>query len=174
MQTRMLMRRRIARYLREPVSVRSATRVIVAAVVTSVPLGGVLIWLAEPERFPNVGVGMWWAIQTVTTVGYGDVTPTTLLGRLVGGAVMVQSIAFISVITAVVTSSFVERARRERQSVAQRAPEPAASPDLPLDERPPDGELPAALASRLDEIASRLDRIERSLGEPGGQTTSPR
>ena len=39
---------------------------------------------------------MWWALQTVTTVGYGDVAPTQLVGRLVGAVVMLEGIAFIA------------------------------------------------------------------------------
>ena len=45
-------------------------------------------------KFPDLGVGMWWALQTVTTVGYGDVTPHDTVGRLVGAVIMLESIAF--------------------------------------------------------------------------------
>jgi voltage-gated potassium channel Kch len=50
----------------------------------------------------------------VTTVGYGDVVPRTVLGRIVAAVVMLQGIAFIAVVTAAITSSFVARAARER------------------------------------------------------------
>jgi hypothetical protein len=42
---------------------------------------GVLISVIDREEYPDVGIGMWWALQTVTTVGYGDVTPTHVAGR---------------------------------------------------------------------------------------------
>lgn len=57
---------------------------------------------------------MWWSLQTVTTVGYGDVAPSQLSGRLVGAVVMLEGIAFIAIVTAVITSSFVARAGQER------------------------------------------------------------
>ena len=59
---------------------------------------------------------MWWALQTVTTVGYGDVTPTEFAGRLVGAAVMLEGTAFVAIVTAVITSSFVTRATREHDA----------------------------------------------------------
>ena len=94
---------------------------------------------------------MWWALQTVTTVGYGDVIPQTVIGRLVGAAVMLESIAFISIITAAITSTFVSRARRER--LARKGPDAA---------QPEDADL-AEVSRRLHDIASRLDRIEGAL-----------
>lgn len=57
-------------------------------------------------------------VQTVTTVGYGDVTPEDPWGRLVGAFIMLESIAFVAIVTAAITSSFVERARREHAQAA--------------------------------------------------------
>jgi hypothetical protein len=80
----------------------------------SVMVGGVLITLVDPEEFPDLGTGLWWALQTVTTVGYGDVTPENTAGRLVGALFLLEAISFVTIVTAVITSSFVERARQER------------------------------------------------------------
>ena len=113
--------RRFEAFLRKPLSVRKAMGVIVAATVVSVAIGGVVINLVDAEEFPNVGIGLWWALQTVTTVGYGDVTPQNGAGRLVGAVIMLESIAFIAIVTAAITSSFVERARREHPRVAAPA-----------------------------------------------------
>lgn len=77
---------------------------------------GVLISVIDKDEYPNIGVGMWWALQTVTTVGYGDVAPAHVSGRLVGAAVMLEGIAFIAIVTAVITSSFVARATREAEA----------------------------------------------------------
>ena len=51
--------------------------------------GAALMRLADPTNFPSFGLAVWWALQTVTTVGYGDVVPTTTAGRLLGGVEMV-------------------------------------------------------------------------------------
>jgi voltage-gated potassium channel len=68
--------------------------------------GGV-ISLVDSSDIPNVGTGMWWAIVTVTTVGYGDVYPHTVAGRIVGSLLMLVGIGFISLLTATIASSFV-------------------------------------------------------------------
>ncbi len=152
------MERRFTRYHARPLSIRSAMGVIVAATVVSVIIGGILIRIAEPQEFQSVWPGWWWALQTVTTVGYGDVVPRSPFGRVIGAFVMLESIAFVSIITAVITSSFVARAQRElgeRHHLvgAQGSDEPDGGGDL---------------AQRLDEIAGRLDRIEEALARQGG------
>jgi voltage-gated potassium channel len=105
--------RRLERFLRQPPSVRNAAGVIVVATLLVVVGAGIAVTLLDREEYPDVGVGMWWALQTVTTVGYGDVTPSHLTGRLLGAVVMLQGTAFIAIITAVITSTFIARASRE-------------------------------------------------------------
>jgi voltage-gated potassium channel Kch len=108
-----ILERKLERFLREPPSVRNAVGVIVLATTVVVVGGGVLISLIDNEEYPNVGVGMWWALQTVTTVGYGDVTPSHASGRLVGVLLMLWGPAFIAIVTAAITSSYVTRASRD-------------------------------------------------------------
>jgi voltage-gated potassium channel len=86
----------------------------IAAVTVAVTIAaGVVMWFVDREDFPNVWLGLWWAVQTVTTVGYGDVTPTTPAGRGIGTVVMLTGIAFVTVVTAAITAVFVESARRK-------------------------------------------------------------
>src|SRR5215469_26418 len=106
--------RRMSKFLREPPSIRTAASVIVTATAVVVVGGGILIRVLDHTEYRSVWVGMWWAIQTVTTVGYGDVTPAKWSGRIVAAFVMLEGIAFIAIITAAVTSTFVVRAERER------------------------------------------------------------
>jgi voltage-gated potassium channel len=106
--------RRLERFLREPPSIRNAAGVIVVATAVIVVGAGVAIFLLDRHEYPDVAVGMWWALQTVTTVGYGDVAPSHLTGRLLGAALMLWGTAFIAIVTAVITSTFVARATRER------------------------------------------------------------
>jgi voltage-gated potassium channel len=77
---------------------------ISAAVVLA---GGVLIRWTDPGRFPDLGTGWWWAITTVTTVGYGDHVPVSVGGRLVGAALMIVGIASFAFLTAVAASAIV-------------------------------------------------------------------
>jgi len=89
--------------------------VIVTATFVVVLLSGVLMTLIDNPEFPDFGVGLWWAVQTVTTVGYGDVAPQNGAGRLLGAIVMLEGTAFIAIVTAVITSSFVTRAQAEQR-----------------------------------------------------------
>jgi voltage-gated potassium channel len=57
----------------------------------------------------NFGDGLWWAFVTITTVGYGDVTPVTAIGRLIAVGVMIGGIALIGVVTATLASWIVQR-----------------------------------------------------------------
>ena len=126
---------------------------IVTATAAVVVGGGILMRVLDHKEYGNVWVGMWWAIQTVTTVGYGDVTPRAVSGRLVATFVMLEGIAFISIITAVITSTFVARAQFERRRVGA-----AATGTTTTD--------PAErLHARFDELATRLDRLEATLQE---------
>lgn len=77
---------------------------------------GFLMRLADQESFPNIWRGLWWAIQTVTTVGYGDVVPRTVAGRIIASLVMLAGIGFISVLTATVAAAFIESARRRLEA----------------------------------------------------------
>ncbi len=136
--------RRMSRFMREPPSVRMAASVIVTATAVVVVGGGVLIRFLDHSEYASVWAGMWWAIQTVTTVGYGDVTPKHLSGRLVAALVMLEGIAFIAIITAAITSSFIARAEREQA----------------ID----DGVEDAALEARIN---ARFDRLEAMLRDQG-------
>src|SRR6476646_2612502 len=140
----------MSKFLREPPSIRMAASVIVTATALVVVGGGVLIRVIVHSEYPNVWVGMWWSLQTLTTVGYGDVTPAHRAGRLVGALVMLEGIAFLAIITAAITSTFVARAGREysaRQAEGQKSDRQMVedrfdSIDATLDQ------LPAALLSR--------------------------
>lgn len=144
-----IVEREVDRSLKQPVSVRAAMGVIVTTTVITVVAGGIVIRLLDPKDYSNIFVGMWWALQTVTTVGYGDVTPKTPFGRIVGAVIMVEAIAFLTVITAAVTSSFVERVRLKYR--AEDLANEAASEQR--------------IEARLAVIADRLDRIEQTLDD---------
>ncbi len=88
---------------------------------------------------------MWWALQTVTTVGYGDVVPSNGIGKALGAFFMLEAIAFVAIVTAAITSSFVERARHERMQ--------AGATDA----------TSAQIMARLDELSARIEALRRSV-----------
>lgn len=100
--------------------------------------GGVVMWIVDRQDFPTLGSGMWFAMQSITTVGYGDRVPTSTEGRVIATLVIIAGLGFMSVITATITAIFVESARRKRR-------------------------VPAEVT--LDHIADRLDQIERLMHE---------
>jgi voltage-gated potassium channel len=142
-----LIERRMTRFLHEPVSVRGAVGVIVTATAVVVGGGGVAMRLLDHQEYPNVWVGMWWALQTVTTVGYGDVTPGHVSGRVVGAVVMLYGIAFLTITIAAITSTFVARAERERDAAE-------AQSDQAEQDR---------LDAHFDELSTRLEQVEQLL-----------
>jgi len=141
-----LIERRMSRVLREPPSVRTAASVIVTATAVVVVLGGVLMRILDHSEYSNIWVGMWWALQTVTTVGYGDVTPKNPSGRIIAAFVMFEGIAFLTIIIAAITSTFVARAQRERETEAGGTVE--------AEQR---------IEARLDHLDERLGRLEAIL-----------
>ena len=135
-----LIERRLSRFLREPVSVRSAASVIMLATAVIVVASGAAIRALDHQEYGSIWEGMWWAIQTVTTVGYGDVTPENVAGRFVASELYQTA--------KLVTSSFVARAQE------QRGAEDATEDDL-AEQR---------LDARLQAITAQLERVEQTLG----------
>ena len=130
---------------RKPLTTARAARIIASVTVSITIISGVLMHFTDKKQFPNIGDGLWWGIQTVTTVGYGDLVPTSTAGRLVAALVMVVGIGFLTVITATITSAFVESARARLQ-----------------------GTETDTLSQKLDQIGTRLEAIEADLKNMGG------
>jgi voltage-gated potassium channel len=141
-----LVERRLSKILRHPPSVRNALAVVVTATTVVVITAGIAMRLLDHRDFSSVWLGIWWSVQTVTTVGYGDVTPTDVAGRIVATLVMLEGIAFVAIITAAVTATFVSRAQRERR-----------------DTDAAEARSPGGADARFDDLTQRLDRIESLL-----------
>jgi len=132
--------RRLDRLIERAANPRKAAVVIAAVTTTITVIAGWLMTVVDHKGFPTLGSGMWWAVQTVTTVGYGDHVPVTRLGQLMAAFVMLLGIGFVTVITASITGAFVARSRREQNL--------ETGPDT---------------ADSIQEIMNRLERIEASL-----------
>jgi voltage-gated potassium channel len=134
-----LIERRMSKFLREPPSVRIAASVIVTATALVVIGSGILMRVLDHKEYSNVWVGMWWALQTVTTVGYGDVTPKTPEGKGIAIAVMLVGIGFATLVIGAAAERFIHPRRSD--------------PQLDEDE----------LLAELREILGRLQRVEQAL-----------
>lgn len=128
-----------------PLTARRAGRAVAVVTILVTLVSGVAMWLVDREEFPNIWLGLWWAVQTVTTVGYGDVTPTSPAGRVIAAVIMVSGIGFLTVVTATISAIFIESARRRLQVESE-----------------------GRVHERLDGIAERLERIERALEKTSG------
>lgn len=78
---------------------------------------GVVERLVDPETFHSIWLGIWWAVETVTTVGYGDIVPNQTAGKIIAAFLMVGGLSLIAVVTAAITSGFVSRADAQRRAV---------------------------------------------------------
>jgi voltage-gated potassium channel len=137
MQDESRLERRIDRAIGRATTPRGAAEVIAVVSTVITFAAGFLMTFVDRENFPSIGSGLWWAVQTVTTVGYGDHVPTTVGGRLVAASVMLFGIGFLTVITAAITSTFVAQSRREVAA--------------------------AATVEQFRQIDQRLERIEAAL-----------
>ena len=81
-------------------------RTILAALIFFIAIFGYLFYVSEPQ-VETFGDGIWWALVTITTVGYGDITPLTTLGRVVAGLLMLLGLGLIATITAIVSAKFI-------------------------------------------------------------------
>ena len=78
-------------------------------------IASVAFWLIEPgHNFPDA---FWWSIVTATTVGYGDISPASLGGRIVGVLLMILGIGFLGVLTATIASVFIENKLMENKGM---------------------------------------------------------
>ena len=82
-------------------------RTILAALIFFIGVFGYLFYISEPQ-VETFGDGIWWALVTITTVGYGDITPLTTLGRVVAGLLMLLGLGLIATITAIVSAKFIQ------------------------------------------------------------------
>lgn len=74
---------------------------------------------AQPEQFPNAFSGLWWAVATLTTVGYGDIYPVTIMGRIFGAIMAIMGIGMVAIPTGILSSGFVEILEKKKQDEAE-------------------------------------------------------
>lgn len=70
---------------------------------------------AQPEKFATIGHSFWWAIATLTTVGYGDVYPITVMGKILSAIITLIGIGFIALPTGIISSAFVSKAHQKKK-----------------------------------------------------------
>jgi voltage-gated potassium channel len=139
---------RLDRRAREAIANRRAFPYL-ALVTAVIGVGiGFVVRLIDPKDFHSYGDGVWWAIVTLGTVGYGDIVPTTPWGRVLGSIVIVVGVTFLAFLTATVTSLFVSTAQEAKD--AERDANRVADRERVLDALRTIDERLAAIEAKLD------------------------
>ena len=129
--------------LLESLSARRAAGIIAGFTLVIAVAGGLLERVVDRHEFHTIGKGLWFSLETVTTVGYGDVVPHQTAGRIIAVVIMLSGIGFLAVITAAVTAALIESSRRRFAAREE-----------------------AELEGALQQVTARLERIEAALGVP--------
>jgi voltage-gated potassium channel len=136
-----IVRLRVERWYERLTLFRAVGTILVLAIIL-VSLAGFLARIVEPDTFTSLGLAYWWAVTTVTTVGYGDVVPQDTAGRLVGGLLMLTGLALIPTLTSVIVSTLIAKRTSEEREDLKR--------------------IEAEQAAVLARLEQRLERIERA------------
>jgi voltage-gated potassium channel len=119
-------------------------------------LASLLIFYAEhdaqPDQFKNAFSGLWWAVATLTTVGYGDIYPVTPLGRFFGAVIAILGIGMVAVPTSILSAGFMEALEKNSNGKGHAAEKSAEKADGdPSGETPPVPDTHPHAAARTDE-----------------------
>lgn len=105
---------------------RRARDLIVTVFMTSLLLlvASSVMYYAEtntqPTQFPNIVASFWWAVATLTTVGYGDVYPVTAAGKIISGIIAVLGIGLVALPTGIISSGFLDELNRKQTATTAR------------------------------------------------------
>jgi voltage-gated potassium channel len=151
-----LLRGRIGRRVADNVTSSEGLRNMALLTLVVVGFGGLAF--AEIEPGVDVGDGLYWAVTTVTTTGYGDIVPTTETGKTLAMLLMLVGAGFLAILTGAIAQRFVGRWRDGGDAIATEpgAGVPAAAGDQ------------QAVLAKLDELGARLARLERAVTRAPG------
>jgi voltage-gated potassium channel len=109
---------------------------------------------AQPEKFASIPDAMWWAIVTMTTVGYGDVVPVTPAGKVIGGVIAVIGLGMVALPAGLLASGFSDQLHQRRRAFEEEVNRILSDGVISHEER-----------DRLEEIQSRLGLTDQQAAE---------
>jgi len=102
---------------------RQSVSALLFVLLLTVTISGSLMFMieneAQPEVFVSIPVAMWWAVETLTTVGYGDIVPMTIAGRIIGGCISIIGIGTLALFSGLITVGFLEQLKNYREQHAK-------------------------------------------------------
>lgn len=87
---------------------------------------------AQPDKFINAFSGFWWAVVTLTTVGYGDIYPVTVGGRLLGALIAILGVGMVAIPTSILSAGFIESLNKRTKDAREHH---AATSGMPFDQK---------------------------------------
>jgi voltage-gated potassium channel len=117
--------------LREEAESIAALLFIICLTLT---ISGALMYMIEaddqPGVFYSIPAAMWWAIETLTTVGYGDMVPVTISGKILGGIISIVGIGALALFSGLITVSFLNQLWLRREQSASRQEKAVSQPAI--------------------------------------------
>ena len=146
--------------------------VLLLVIVMTASLGYLFEHASQPEKFENIPQAIYWAVVTLASVGYGDLTPVTPLGRMFTVVVSITGIALVAIPSGILSAAFIDQLRIERETLLEELTKALADGKIDAAEEA----FIAAEAKRLhvtqDEVNRLLERARRE-GKAGGQGNGP-
>lgn len=100
-------------------SVRVEVGVTMFTSIVAVVFAGILMYYAEnetqPEVFSNMGQSIWWAVATLTTIGYGDIYPVTAIGKLIASSLAFVGIGLVAIPAGLISAAYVEEVNNNKR-----------------------------------------------------------
>jgi voltage-gated potassium channel len=107
---------------------RQSVSALLFVLLLTVTISGSLMFMLENETqpgvFTSIPIAMWWAIETLTTVGYGDIVPLTAAGRIIGGLVSIVGIGTLALFSGLITVGFLDQLRAYREEHGKEGDKP--------------------------------------------------
>jgi len=125
---------RVGRVLKKSASALvSSMSVVVLLMIVAAVLEFYVESPVQPENFDSAFSGLWWAVSTITTVGYGDMVPVTVLGKVLGAIIELLGVGLVAIPTGILSAGFVEETHAEKERLEAARVADASEDDLSLD-----------------------------------------
>lgn len=149
--------------------------IFVLLILLMISAGGIYVLENEiqPETFGSIPSAMWWAIVTLTTLGYGDVVPVTTGGKIFGGLIGLLGIGMIALPAAIMASGFADNIHARQRRYSRYAQRYLEDGELDERERRHLEEIRKELGLDSDEALQQLRAIQEEIARESQPTTCP-